>query len=81
MLRDGHPKVRHGRRDADELRLVETIEHPLEQGGPRQLDIVEHLATGRGDAHEHDPAILRDADPFDEPPFLDPIHETRGGRE
>src|SRR6476646_6840089 len=28
-LRDGHPKVGHGRRDADELRLVETIEHPL----------------------------------------------------
>ena len=80
---DGDPKVGDGRRDADELaggrddRAIRSS-----RAVSRQLDIVEHLATR--------PAVirtstirrsLRDADPLDEAPFLDPVDETRGGRE
>ena len=38
--------------------------------------VIEHLATGRGDPDEHDPAVARDADAFDEPSLLDPVDQT-----
>ena len=56
------------------------VEDLCDQGGPDDLDVVEHLAPGRCDPDQDDPPVFRDADPFDEPPLLDPVDETGGGR-
>ena len=61
--------------------VVELVEDPLDDLGPQDLDVLEHLASGVGDPDEDDPAIARDADPFDEPALLDAIDEAGRGRE
>ena len=63
--------------DAAELAPTDAVEDGAQQLVADRVDLIEHAASGLGDADDHDAAVLRHAGPFDEPTLLDPVDRGR----
>ena len=78
---EGDAQVGDGLGDTGQARTAQSTQHAAQELVAQGVDLFEHACARRRDPDEHDPPVLRDPRPLDEPAFLDAIDQTGGIRQ